>query len=179
MEFGGADRSDGRLLRLLRRSLSRPPGHRVLRSVRRALEEGRRRDKVANLGFNLGGKKTPMRSTTLLDGCIGPEEAKLWKLPDGSWEEYRPGREPSQAGAVLHDAKLKVGDNQHCVASEDGPPPFYALNKPRFDRPMTSAERKHAIAKQSEVRLFEKPGSRMKLEAKWVAKLQQNHRFRL
>ena len=91
-----------------------------------------------------GGKGRAFRDTALVDGCIGPYPALMWKSQDGTWAVGTP---PADADvAEVRDLKLKVGETQSSTAKDDDPPPFYDVLQgrqvPKQDRAMTDAEKR-------------------------------------
>ena len=66
-----------------------------------------------DMGAKMGGAQPKLRETVMTEGCIG-----------------------NQPGLCLH-----VGDKQSMVFTEHCNPPFYYPNCPKYDRPMTAAER--------------------------------------
>ncbi|CAB1104406.1 unnamed protein product [Ectocarpus sp. CCAP 1310/34] len=81
---------------------------------------------VGNMNVKYGGKQKVLRDTVMTEGCLGPEEAKMY-LSNGKWStEFT-------EGAEVYDMKLKVGDTQTSTFAAGSPPPFYEWDAPRKD----------------------------------------------
>ncbi|CAB1102065.1 unnamed protein product [Ectocarpus sp. CCAP 1310/34] len=81
---------------------------------------------MGNMNVNYGGKQKVLRDTVMTEGCLGPEEAKMY-LSNGKWStEFT-------EGAEVYDMKLKVGDTQTSTFAAGSPSPFFEWDAPRKD----------------------------------------------
>lgn len=99
---------------------------------------------TSQLSAKWGGRQIGVRDSEIIDGCIGKMPAVLWYLPGegtGEWEDGPKWVPVGTKNAVCKVFTLKVGDIDHRVFQENDPPPFYDLDAPRRDRPMTRAEK--------------------------------------
>ena len=79
---------------------------------------------VSNMNVKYGGKQRVLRDSIMIEGCLGPEEAKMY-FADGKWStEF-------SEGATCVDLKLKIGDTQTSTFAVGAPPPFYDWDAPR------------------------------------------------
>ncbi|CAN0077014.1 unnamed protein product [Scytosiphon promiscuus] len=84
---------------------------------------------VSNMNVKYGGKQRILRDSVMTEGCLGPEEAKMY-FADGKWSTQ------FSAEAVVFDQKLKVGETQTSTFAVGAPPPFYDWEAPRRDTPI-------------------------------------------
>ncbi|CAM9599800.1 unnamed protein product, partial [Pylaiella littoralis] len=86
---------------------------------------------VSNMNVKYGGKQKVLRDTVMVEGCLGPGEAKMY-FANGKWSTQ------FSEGAVCIDQKLKMGETQTSTFAVGAPPPFYDWEAPRKDTKVTS-----------------------------------------
>ena len=98
-----------------------------------------------------GGSQTVFRDSTVLPDSLGDADVKMYFIPGkgrGQWKDGPKWVDGPCPGAVEKDMSLKTGDKISHVFGPDDPPPWYALDAPRYARPRTNAE----IAKETKRR---------------------------
>ena len=99
---------------------------------------------VSKMGARWGGKKSGLRDSTIIEGCVGTNAAIMWYIPGKGTGEWRGGPKwvpEGTRGAIARVLTLKVGDTDFGRFHHDDPPPFYELDARRFDRLMTAREK--------------------------------------
>ena len=83
---------------------------------------------VGNMNVRFGGKQRALRDTNMVEGCLGPGEAKMY-LNRGAWgTQFIEG-----VTTRTVDLNPKPGETQTMSFPPNAPPPFYACDAPRSD----------------------------------------------
>ena len=95
------------------------------------------------MGAKYGGKKAPMHSSVITEGCTGDQAAQMYSKDTGS--DGKVYSLTYQPGYKLIDLKLPVGATQNLVFQAGDPPPFYDLTAPEKDTAGTTKKGKDKI----------------------------------
>ena len=107
------------------------PNHQLMIEVGHSAGHAKYREDglhVGNMNVRFGGKQRALRDTVMVEGCLGPGQAKMY-LNRGMWStQFIEG-----ATARTLDLKPKLGEVQTMSFGPYAPPPFYACDAPISD----------------------------------------------
>ena len=80
---------------------------------------------VGNMNVRSGGTQRALRDTIMVEGCLGPGDAKMY-LNRGAWSTQF-----IEGVTRTVDLKPKSGETQTMSFPPNAPPPLYACDVPR------------------------------------------------